>query len=111
MSVLIGGMEMPKDCVHCSLLEGSTDDGLCHAANKWMDDEYFRWYQYPEGDLDDSKPLNCPLVPFPAGHGRLIDADAFKADCLAATTDKTWKYFVTHWMPLPEPPKDGWTDE
>jgi hypothetical protein len=87
MSVLILGMEMPKDCVHCSLLEGSTDDGLCHAANKWMDDEYFRWYQYPEGDLDDSKPLNCPLVPLPAGHGRLIDADAFKADCLAATKE------------------------
>lgn len=24
-----------------------------------------------------------------------------------AETDKTWKYSVTHWMPLPEPPKEG----
>lgn len=29
----------------------------------------------------------CPLVPLPEGHGRLIDADSFKADCLAATKD------------------------
>lgn len=28
-----------------------------------------------------------------------------------ADTDKTWKYFVTHWMPIPEPPNEGGTDE
>lgn len=27
------------------------------------------------------------LVPLPEGHGRLIDADSFKADCIAATKD------------------------
>ena len=29
---------------------------------KWFDDEFFEWFVYPEGDIDDSKPANCPLV-------------------------------------------------
>lgn len=61
-------------CSACRMLEGDTDDGFCHAANKWFDDEWFRWYQYPELDIATDKPLNCPLVPLPEGHGRLIDA-------------------------------------
>ena len=75
MSVLIK-MDMPKSCSECQLLEGDQMDGLCHAANKWLDDDYFRWFEYDEGDIDDSKPLNCPIVEIPP-HGRLIDADAF----------------------------------
>lgn len=77
MSVLIKGMEIPKSCWQCQLLEGHRDDGLCKAANRWLDDdEYFGWYQYPDGDIDINKPLNCPLVEVPTPHGRLIDADA-----------------------------------
>lgn len=76
MSILIKGMEMPTDCNTCPMLEGDRLDGLCHAASRWLDDdEYWRWYLYPEGDVDDSKPLNCPLVEVPTPHGRLIDAD------------------------------------
>lgn len=79
MSILITGMEMPKSCWQCQLLEGNRDDGLCKAANRWIDDdEYFGWYQYPEGDIDINKPLNCPLVEVPTPHGRLIDADTMK---------------------------------
>lgn len=75
MSVLIKGMEMPKSCSVCPLLGGDRMDGLCHAASKWLDDdEYWTWYVYPEGEIDDSKPCNCPLIPVPS-HGRLIDAD------------------------------------
>lgn len=76
MSILIKGMKMPKECAKCRLLEGDTMDGLCHGAEKWLDDDYFRWGLYAEGDIDDSKPLNCPLVEIPTPHGRLIDADA-----------------------------------
>ena len=77
MSVLIKGMEMPKSCAWCQMLEGDRDDGLCHAASRWLDDdEYWLWYQYPEGDIDTSKPANCPLVHVQP-HWRLIDADAF----------------------------------
>lgn len=76
MSVLIKGIDMPKSCSECQLLEGDTMDGLCHAANKWLDDDCFRWATYDDGDIDDSKPLNCPLIEV-SPHGRLIDADAF----------------------------------
>ena len=73
MSVLIKGMEMPTSCHNCPMLEGDHDDGLCHAASRWLDDEkYWLWYQYPEGDIEDSKPVNCPLVPV-SPHGDLID--------------------------------------
>ena len=77
MTILIKGMEMPKSCNACQMLEGYNDDGLCHAASRWLDDDkYWLWYQYPEGDIDDSKPANCPLIEVPTPHGRLIDADA-----------------------------------
>lgn len=76
MSVLIKGMEMPTSCSRCPMLEGDRLDGLCHAASKWLDDdEHWAWYVYPEGDMDDSKPCNCPLVEIPP-HGDLIDRDA-----------------------------------
>ena len=79
MGVYIKGMEMPKSCSVCPMLEGDGMDGLCHAASKWLDDdEHWTWYVYPEGDMDDSKPCNCPLVPVPP-HGRLItEADAIE---------------------------------
>lgn len=77
MSVLIKGIEMPKSCWQCQFLAGYSYDGLCKAANRWLDDDdYFDWYQYPEGDIDTIKPINCPLVEIPTPHGRLIDADA-----------------------------------
>ena len=75
MSILIKGMEMPKSCAECRLCEGDTMDGLCHAVSKWFDDEYFRWYQYQEDDIDESKPINCPLIEVTTPHGRLIDVD------------------------------------
>lgn len=88
MSVLIKGMEMPKSCSVCPMLEGDRMDGLCHAASKWLDDdEHWTWYVYPEGDMDDSKPCNCPLVPVPP-HGRLIDADALYRT-IDATSERT----------------------
>jgi hypothetical protein len=75
MGVYIKNMEMPTSCSVCPMLEGDRMDGLCHAASKWLDDdEHWTWYVYPEGDMDESKPCNCPLVPVPP-HGRLIDAD------------------------------------
>lgn len=86
MSILIKSMEMPKDCNTCPMLEGDRLDGLCHAASRWLDDdEYWRWYLYPEGDVDDSKPLNCPLVEVPTPHGRLIDADELMFNSVSGT--------------------------
>ena len=91
MSILIKGMEMPTSCSKCPMLEGDRLDGLCHAASRWLDDdEYWTWYAYPEGDIDDSKPCNCPLVPVPK-HGRLIDADKLKEEF---PHDEDWDYPV-----------------
>ena len=82
--ILIKGMEMPTSCTVCPMLEGGRMDGLCHAACKWLDDgEYWTWYVYREGDIDYSKPCNCPLVSIPP-HGRLIDADALDTEILQA---------------------------
>ena len=79
MSILIKGMEMPTNCSSCPMLEGYDDDGLCHAVGRWLDDdEFWEWDVYPEGDVDLSRPSNCPLVELPP-HGRLIDADALKS--------------------------------
>ena len=77
--IYIPNMEMPESCTKCRFLEGVADDGLCHVAEKWLDDEYFAWHLYADGDIDDSKPLNCPLVPIP-DHGRLVDADALRRE-------------------------------
>ena len=55
-------------------------DGLCCAANIWLDNEdFWTWYAYDEDDTDTSKPVNCPLIELPP-HGRLIDADALELD-------------------------------
>lgn len=82
--ILIRGMEMPKSCDVCPFV-GTNDD--------LMSDDYRYLYcgfpymgQYVT-DYEATRHADCPLVPFPEGHGRLIDADAFKADCLAATKE------------------------
>ena len=76
--VYINGLEMPESCSVCPMLEGDRMDGLCHAASRWLDDDtHWTWYVYPEGDIDDSKPCNCPLFPVP-DHGRLIDESWLK---------------------------------
>ena len=63
MSILIKGMEMPKDCNKCPM----TVDGYCRIIG------------YPNGDaiIKRYKPLWCPLVEVPK-HGRLIDAEKMK---------------------------------
>lgn len=97
MSVYIPGVEMPTSCSACPMLEGDRMDGLCHAASRWLDDdEYWTWYVYPEGDMDDSKSCNCPLIPVP-DHGRLIDADALLTDTtnLHVAVVAGWLYLRT----------------
>lgn len=77
MGIYIKGMAMPKNCEECRMADASHVfvDGFCHAAYKWLDDPWFDWPEYEEGDIDTSKPLNCPLIEIPEPHGRLIDAD------------------------------------
>ena len=74
MSVLIKGMEMPKDCGHCRFAV----DGWCYAYGRTNIDA-----------LSTCERTNyCPLVPVPP-HGRLIDADAAIAN---RNSEGNWGY-------------------
>jgi len=61
MSILIKGMEMPKNCFDCPLFDDVYTDGLGVPLD----------YYQASGETKK----DCPLVPVPP-HGRLIDADA-----------------------------------
>lgn len=65
MSILIRGMQMPKNCETCEL--SSTDSsgffGCCVTGNIVM------------RKREQDRPSWCPLIEVPK-HGRLIDADA-----------------------------------
>ena len=63
MSVVIKGMEMPEDCFSCPLKE----EGYCNLTKAYAGQIYKR-------------NSDCPLVELPDHHGRLIDANKFKAD-------------------------------
>ena len=83
MSVLIKGMDMPKNCIYCPLSHWNKLDEItgCEivAGKKYVDKE--------DSDYWDSsdRPKWCPLVEIPK-HGRLIDAD----DVLTQTRHSDW---------------------
>ena len=91
--IYIPKMEMPKCCRECRFLEGYDLDGLCHAAERWLDDDFWMWFVYDECDIDTSKPSNCPLIPVP-DHGRLIDADEL-AKTFREDADDDWNKHAT----------------
>ena len=74
--ILIRGMDMPNSCDGCPLVEevenfyGDTMSKECILIYNGYISEA------PKG----GRRLDCPLVPIPEGHGRLIDADALIRD-------------------------------
>ena len=64
MSILIRGMEMPKNCKECDLYI----EGACYAKG----------YRDYRRIMDKSKPDDCPLIELPP-HGRLGDLDKLYA--------------------------------
>lgn len=67
MSILIKGMEMPKSCDSCDLIQFDDEELEAHCPLS----PYYRWCGTPP----DYRPEGCPLVEIPTPHGRLIDAD------------------------------------
>lgn len=67
MTVLIRGMEMPKNCLECFAHDG--EYAFCQLYSNGIPSRY-------DIDLLD-KPEWCELVELPTPHGKLIDADAF----------------------------------
>ena len=80
--ILIRGMEMPKyGCDHCFLRTGNycgrieKNEGVVEYARK------------------SERHPDCPLIPLPEGHGRLIDADALiKEIDDRSMSDSDWWY-------------------
>ena len=75
MSILIEGMEMPKNCDECPLLTEDGDYDVCFVGKRRV---MWEWKHDRGLKVIHPKPDWCPLVPVPP-HGRLIDADALKA--------------------------------
>lgn len=64
MSILINGMDMPRNCKECDYLYGSLREGYrCERLEKWLDVA-----------VDAKRDPNCLVVAVPTPHGRLIDA-------------------------------------
>lgn len=68
MSVIVKGMEMPKDCGRCRFI------GSCgvHGNEEWPDIESIMFNDVI--GIDGKRDKDCPLRPLPKKHGRLIDA-------------------------------------
>ena len=73
MSVLIKGMEMPKNCAVCRLEKDLFGRAICFG---YEDGRALHKDDLPPVGNEERRPDWCPLVPVPP-HGRLIDADDF----------------------------------
>ena len=80
MSILIKGMEMPKNCNDCPL---NYDQMACKVTGTrwWSDTMVLMGF-----DSDKERLHDCPLVELPP-HGRLIDADKFENRCIKPDYD------------------------
>ncbi len=67
MSVLIKGMQIPKNCSDCPL---NYDMMSCMITGTrwWSDTMVLMGF-----DCQESRLYDCPLIPLPEHHGRLID--------------------------------------
>lgn len=74
MGIYIPNMEMPKTCVQCDLKiydpEMRWDENGIKQIGAWV------CKRTRELIWNTQRGENCPLVPLPEGHGRLIDGDA-----------------------------------
>lgn len=70
MSIIVRGMEMPKDCRECRLMEYhcSTGKTWCTPADGLLAEDY-------KPIPFDGRPDWCQLMALPERHGDLIDRD------------------------------------
>ena len=84
MSVIVNGMEMPKNCRECPMVHREFDGYEtrldCYMIQDWC----------PE---DEGVHPDCPLIALPETHGRLVDADALEPDADYDDGDY-WAYSV-----------------
>ena len=85
MSVLIKGMEMPKDCARCQFGDGYA----CFATGYIVQDE----------EWETKRASFCPLIQLPP-HGRLIDADALITDVRKHSESYFADDFAHEWVDI-----------
>ena len=74
MSVIVKGMDMPRSCFDCGLMQfDEMGDEYCAYV-------YGKGKHYLDNDVEKDRPDWCPLVELPEKHGRLIDGDMLKAE-------------------------------
>lgn len=78
MSVIVKGMEMPKNCAECRMW------CICECLNDFEDFESI-CYAVEDGDLVRDK--NCPLIEIPTPHGRLGDLDKLMTEFMDSDLD------------------------
>lgn len=83
MTIVIKGMEMPMRCGDCLFY------GL-ESAGHGMFYDFCKGGKFilcsPDNEIDE----NCPLIPVPTPHGRLIDADALLTDANKLRYGEGW---------------------
>ena len=83
MSVIVKGMDMPKNCQECDLYI----EGACYAKG-------CRDYR---SIMDTAKPDDCPLVELPP-HGRLIDVDEPMTKISTMMQEPDYQHEGENWM-------------
>lgn len=87
MGVLIKGIEMPKDCLHCCFASGCS---YCEGYNDhcvFEPDDITTYWDFDNGVFPELIPDWCPLVPVPP-HGDLVDKQQ-----MAETNEQHYKIF------------------
>ena len=79
MSVIIKGMQKPKDCDYCQ---------FCIEEDVMFETEYRCSITGIYMDEDHCFPDICPIVEFPEHHGRLIDEDEIEIPSLETVNDQ-----------------------
>lgn len=76
-SVLINGMEMPKNCGNCHLRKSNEDRVWCPILGEYIcfETEFL------------GRKTNCPLVEVPTPHGRLVDGDVLMTEVMDSDLD------------------------
>jgi hypothetical protein len=88
MSILIKGMEMPKSCDSCDLIQFDDEELEAHCPLS----PYYRWCGTPP----DYRPEGCQLVEIPTPHGDLVDRDDLIDEINRVTFVKRYDYNVAY---------------
>ena len=89
MSVLVKGMEIPKDCPCCKMAYYNASDEFTGCAV--IPGKRYAMHNDAVYAKSTQRPDWCPLVEIPA-HGRLIDADKMCADLV--TVDPQYETMI-----------------